>query len=142
VRIGRDEQGTTIPLILGFFVVALIVVAGAVAAGDAFVQQRRLQDVCDGAAAAGVAGAGDLDRGAAVAGGSALRFADVRRVVADYLIRDPARHGVQVRARLSADARTLQLTCTETTHIAFGAMFGKGAGIRHLATSSARAPLS
>jgi hypothetical protein len=49
---------------------------------------------------------------------------------------------VRVRAELSADARTLSLTCTETTRIAFGAMFGKGAGVRHIATSAARAPLS
>ena len=47
-----DDRGSTIPLILGCFVVAFLIVAGSVAAGDAFLQQRNLQSVCDGAAAA------------------------------------------------------------------------------------------
>jgi hypothetical protein len=137
-----DDRGTTLPLILGFFIVALMTVAGAVAAGDAFVQQRGLQDVCDGAAAAGAAEGADLDRGAALASDRSLRFADVQGVVDDYLSRDPGREAVRIEASLSPDARTLQLTCIETTHIAFGAMFGKGDGIRHVARSFARSPLS
>jgi hypothetical protein len=136
------DRGSTMPLILGFFLVALLAVAGAIAAGDAFVQQRGLQDVCDGAAAAGAAAAADLDRSTGVDPTGSIRFAGVQRVVEDYLARDPSRSGVHVRAELSTDARTLGLTCTETTKIAFGTMFGKGAGIRHIATSAARAPLS
>jgi putative Flp pilus-assembly TadE/G-like protein len=135
------DRGSTIPLILGFFVIAFMMVAGAVAAGDAFVQQRGLQDVCDGAAAAGAAGAANLDRATAVGDGPALQFGDVQRVVDDYLARDPGRGGVRIHASLSRDARTLQLSCTETARIAFGAMFGKGGGIRHVATAAARAPL-
>jgi len=142
VTLRRGDRGTTIPLILGFFIIALITVAGAVAAGDAFVHQRGLQDVCDGAAAAGAAGAANLDRSATLGDGRTVQFSDVQRVVDDYLGRDPARSPVRIQAALSADARTLQLTCTETRRIAFGAMFGKGSGIRHVATSSARAPLS
>jgi hypothetical protein len=137
-----NDRGSTMPLILGFFLVALLAVAGASAAGDAFVQQRGLQDVCDGAAAAGAAGAADLDRSTGIDPTGSIRFADVQRVVDDYLARDSSRSGVRVRAELSTDARTLKLTCTETTRIAFGAMFGKGTGIRHIATSAARAPLS
>jgi uncharacterized membrane protein len=137
-----DDRGTTIPLILGFFLIALITVAGAVAAGDAFVQQRGLQDVCDGAAAAGAASAANLDRGAALASERSLQFADVQSVVDGYLARDSGRESVHIEASLSADARTLRLTCTETAHIAFGAMFGKGDGIHHVARASARSPLS
>jgi uncharacterized membrane protein len=137
-----NDRGSTIPLILGFFLVALMMTAGAVAAGDAFVQQRGLQDVCDGAAAAGAAGAADLDRSTAIASAGSLRFADVQRVVDAYLARDPSRAGVHIHADLSPDARTLQLTCTETEQIAFGAMFGKADGVRHVVTSAARAPLS
>jgi len=138
----RGDGGTTVPLILGFFLISLMVVAGAVAAGDAFVQQRGLQDVCDGAAAAGAAGAANLDRGAALGSGPGLRFGDVQRAVDEYLARDRARDTVQIRASLSADTRTLQLTCTETSPIAFGAMFGKSGGVHHSAMSSARAPLT
>jgi uncharacterized membrane protein len=138
----RDDRGSTLPLILGFFLVALIVIAGSVAAGEAFVQQRGLQDVCDGAAAAAAATGVDLGRGGDLETEPALQFGDVRGAVAAYLARDPSRHGVHVNARLSDGARTLTLTCEQTERIAFGAMFGQAGGVRHRVTSSARAPLS
>jgi len=137
-----DDRGSTLPLVLGFFLVALLMIAGSVAAGDAFVQQRGLQDVCDGAATAAAASGVDLGRGGALQSEQALQFGDVRQAVTDYLARDPSRRGVQVSAELSADERTLTLTCEQTEHIAFGAMFGKGSGVHHRVTSSARAPLS
>jgi Flp pilus assembly protein TadG len=137
-----DDDGSTLPLILGFFLVALLVVAGSVAAGDAFVQQRGLQDVCDGAATAAAASGVDLGRGGALDRERQLQFGDVARTVSDYLARDPSRHGVHVTAQLSPDRRTLTLTCEQTERIAFGAMFGKGDGVRHRATSSAQAPLA
>lgn len=138
----RDDQGSTLPLILGFFLIALLMIAGAVAAGDAFVQQRGLQDVCDGAATAAAASGVDLGRGGALAGESELQFGDVRPAVDAYLARDPSRHGVHVTGHLSADRRTLTLTCEQTEHIAFGAMFGKADGVHHLVTASVQAPLS
>jgi hypothetical protein len=138
----KDDRGSTIPLILGFFLLGLMVVAGSVAAADAYVQQRGLQDVCDGAAAAAAAGAADLGRGSGFATGGDLRFADVQRLTEDYLQRDPSRSDVAAAAAMSADSTTITLTCTETTTIAFGAMFGKGDGVRHIARSSARSPLS
>jgi Flp pilus assembly protein TadG len=137
-----DERGSTIPLVLGFFLIALVLIAAGVAAGDAFVQQRGLQDVCDGAAAAAASTAIDLTRGSGFGTSGALSFADVQRSAGQYLARDPSRAQVVVRAALSDDATTLTLTCTETTKIAFGAMFGKGDGVHHLAVSSARAPVS
>src|SRR5512142_1414207 len=115
-----DDRGSTLPLVLGFFLVALLMIAGSVAAGDAFVQQRGLQDVCDGAATAAAASGVDLGRGGALQTEQALQFGDVRRAVTGYLARDPSRRAVQVRAQLSADARTLTLTCEQTEHIAFG----------------------
>lgn len=138
----NDDRGSTLPLILGFFLLALTLIAGSVAAGDAFVQQRGLQDVCDGAATAAAATAVDIQRGPRAESAQALSFAHIERAAAAYLARDPARAGVRITAALSADAQTLTLTCTETTHIAFGAMFGKADGVHHIATSSARAPLS
>ncbi len=136
------ERGSTMPLILGFFLIALTMVAGGVAAGDAFVQQRGLQDVCDGAAAAAAGSAIDLSRADGIGVSGALSFTGVAGAAGDYLARDASRAGVTVTATLSDGARTLTLTCTETTHIAFGAMFGKGAGVQHTAVSSARAPVS
>lgn len=137
------ERGSTIPLILGFFVLALLVIGGAVALGEAFVQQRDLQDVCDGAAAA-AASAVDLERGAGradgagPADGAGLRFAAVEPAVRAYLSRDGRRAGVRVHARLSADRRRLTLRCEQTTPLALGALVGRGR-VHHVATSSVRA---
>jgi hypothetical protein len=138
----RDDRGSTLPLILGFFLIALIVIAGSVAAGDAFVQQRGLQDVCDGAAAAAAASGVDLGRGGDLETEHTLQFGDVRGAVLAYLARDPSRRGVRVNTQLSDDARTLTLTCDQTESIAFGAMFGQSDGVHHRVTSSAQAALS
>ena len=138
-----DDRGSTIPLILGCFLLAFLIVAGSVAAGDAFLQQRNLQSVCDGAAAAAATSA-DLAtaRETGDVGGSALRLANVQEAVDRYLSRDTSRSSVHIEARLSVDAETVSLACVERTEIAFGAVFGKGGGVDHHAVSTARAPLS
>jgi Flp pilus assembly protein TadG len=133
-----DDRGSTIPLILGFFLLALLVVAGAVALGDAFVDQRDLQDVCDGAAAAAAASAADLDRESGVPVGGSLRFAGVEAAIEHYLARDAERRRVQVTAALSDGGTRITLTCTRTMSLALGAFFGRPE-VRHTATSSARA---
>jgi hypothetical protein len=137
----RGDRGSTLPLVLGFFLVALLIVAGSVAAGDAFVQQRSLQDECDGAAAAAAASAIDPGRSGELQNEHALTFADVEPALADYLARDPDRRGVRIRTAVSPDGRTLTLQCEQTERIAFGAMFGKGNGVRHVVRSSAQAPV-
>ena len=134
----RRDDGSTIPLILGFFLITVFVVAGAMSLGQVFVQPRDLQDVCDGAAAAAAASAADLDRSGAVAAAESLQFTDVQTVVGDYLARDPGRRGVQVSAMLSADRRRITLTCAQTRALAFGGLLGR-ARIRHVATSTALA---
>jgi Flp pilus assembly protein TadG len=136
----RHERGSTIPLILGFFLLAFLLVAGSIALGQAFTQQRDLQDICDGAATAAAAGAADLDRGNLTSAGNALQFAQVDRAVAAYLARDPARRDVRADAELTADRTTITLHCVETTHLTLGALFGRGQ-VQHAATSSVRAPL-
>ena len=139
--VGSRERGSTLPLILGFFVIALLLVAGSVALGQAFVQQRDLQSVCDGAAAAAAASAGDLDREHGVGAGTSLRFGDVRSVVAAYLARDPDRRAVSVRARLSPDGTRVTLTCRQRRALPLGGLLGRG-HVDHTATSTARAALS
>jgi uncharacterized membrane protein len=138
-----DDRGSTIPLILGCFVVAFLIVAGSIAAGDAFLQQRDLQSVCDGAAAAAASSA-DLAvaRETGEVGGSALRLANVQEAVDRYLSRDASRSTVHIEATLSADAETVSLACVDHTEIAFGAVFGKGDGVDHHAISTARALFS
>lgn len=131
------DRGSTIPLILGFFVLALLVVGGSVALGEAFVQQRDLQDVCDGAAVAAAAGAVDPERGGGPPA-DALPFADAEAAVRDYLARDPQRRDVRVRVALDADRRRITLRCEQTTSLALGQLVGRG-HVHHVATSSARA---
>ena len=136
------ERGSTIPLVVGFFALGALVAAGAVAAGDAFVQQRGLQAVCDGAAAAAAAGAADLNRSIDVAESGELRFSGGEAAVADYLARDPGRRNVQAVTSTSVDGRTIEVRCVEVRRITFGSLFGKPQGVRHVVRSSARAPLA
>jgi hypothetical protein len=134
----RRDDGSTIPLILGFFLLALLMVAASVTLGQVFVQQRDLQDVCDGAAAAAAASSADLDRGVSVASGSSLQFDGVSRVVDAYLARDPARRDIKVAVTLSPDHERITLRCHAVNSLAFGRFLGKRE-VPHTATSSARA---
>jgi hypothetical protein len=137
---GRDE-GSTIPLIIGIFVIAFLVVAGSVAAGDAFVQQTGLQSTCDGAAVAAASSAdvNDERRNADGEELSFLRLADVQTAVEQYLARDPARASVQTQATLSVDRTTVAVACSVSRPVTFGAVFGFSSGVVHHATSTARA---
>jgi hypothetical protein len=136
-----DDRGSTIPVILAFFLVAVLTVAGAVAAGQAFVQQRDLQDLCDGAATAAAGSAIDLSRTGGVVHGADLRFAGVQDAVQAYLARDPDRRDAEVSTLVSADGTRLALTCVQTRPIAFGALFGRSGGVRHIVHATARAPV-
>jgi uncharacterized membrane protein len=133
----RGDRGSVTPLILGFFLIGLLVVAGAVMASDAFTRQRDLQSVCDGAA---VAAANAVDSRAArteqLTG--ALPLAGVEQAVADYLAGDPSRAGVLIQARLAADGRTVLADCHRHVKVAFGAVIGRGGGIDEHATASAQ----
>jgi hypothetical protein len=139
----RDD-GSTIPLMLGLFVLAFLLVGASVAAGDTFLQQRDLQGVCDGAAAA-AASAADFaaNRASPQQATRTLPLADVEPAVTAYLHRDPGRSAISAQARIVDDAagQAVAVVCTERTRIAFGSLFGLSEGIRHTATATARAPL-
>ncbi len=133
----RDDRGSTIPLILGFFLIGLLMVAGAVLAGDAFTKQRDLQSVCDGAA---IAGANAIDGPTARTHelDGTLPLAAVQAAVQDYLTRDPARTPVQVQAALSADGGTVLADCRSHTTPAFAGVIGHPGGIEQHASSEAQ----
>jgi hypothetical protein len=138
----RRDDGSTVPLILGLFLIALIVVAGAVAAGDAFVAQNQLQDECDGAAVA-AAGSANVDGGrhGADSADVFLVLGAVQSVVDQYRRRDTARADVTMVASLADDGVTVTVRCRETHPVAFGALFGFGNGVTHDATSTSRGRL-
>jgi hypothetical protein len=140
---GRSpDSGSTVPLILGLFLIALLVVGGSVAASDAFVQQSQLQDECDGAAVA-AASAADLDQGRRQGDPSEnfLVLGAVQAAVAQYVERDSARAGIAMRASLATDDVTVTVACVQTRPIAFGAWFGFAHGVEHHATSTSRGRL-
>ncbi len=136
------DTGSTVPLILGLFLIVLILVAGSVAAGDAFVQQNQLQDVCDGAAVA-AASTADLDSGRHVDDADAgfLVLGAVDAAVEQYRDRDPDRQAVAMLASLSADDQSVTARCTQTRTIAFGSWIGFAAGVSHRASSTAKGRL-
>jgi hypothetical protein len=132
-----DDRGSTIPLILGFFLIGLLMVAGAVLASDAFTKQRDLQSVCDGAA---VAGANAIDGPAARTRElrTALPLAAVQAAVEHYLAADAGRAEVSVQAAVSADGSTVLADCRTHTHPAFARLIGHPDGIDQHARSEAR----
>lgn len=137
----RGDEGSTIPLVLGFLMLALLLVAGSVAAGDAYVQQSNLQSACDAAA---VAAAADVDSDAqrASTDTTALQLANVQADVRGFLDRDADRSKIDANATIAADGATVMVLCQEREPVAFGVLFGAGAGIVHRATASARSPQS
>ena len=134
------DPGSTIPLILAMFLVALILVAGSVAASDAFIQQNRLQDLCDSAAVA-AGSAADLNGNREHAPSTTVRFlilGAVQAAVQDYRDRDAQRGAVTMVADVSVDLTAVTVRCTQISTIAFGSMFGYGGGVTHTATSAAQ----
>lgn len=132
-----DDRGSTIPLILGFFLIGLLVVAGAVLASDAFTHQRELQSVCDGAA---IAGANAIDGPAARTREltTALPLAAVQAAVQNYLAEDAGRSAVSVQAAVTADGSTVLADCRVTTQLAFARLIGHPDGIDQHARSQAQ----
>jgi hypothetical protein len=135
-----DDRGSTIPLILGFFLIALVMVAGAIVASDAFTKQRDLQSVCDGAALA-AANAVDGPAARTETLTAALPLAPVQQAAQSYLDRDPARQQVTVRAALSADGHLVLLDCSQHTTLAFQRLLGRPNGFDQHVTSSAQGDL-
>jgi hypothetical protein len=137
------DRGSTVPLILGFFLIAFLMVAGSIAASDAYLDQRALQSACDGAALAGV---GAIDESVAFTSGvgqyDSLPLGPARAAAQTYLLRDAGRSLVRIENSSIADGSTLTLTCVERTPLAFGSMFGFGDGLEHRAHASARSAFS
>jgi len=139
----RSDQGSVIPLILGCWLVVALMVAGYVAATNAFAKRVDLQSVCDGAAIA-AANSPDFAGERTVGGGEsdgALRLDDVQGAVSAYLSRDPWRESVEVDTQLSDDRTRVLLRCQRRSKIAFGRLFGKPNGVVATVTSSARSTL-
>jgi uncharacterized membrane protein len=134
----RDDRGSVVPLILGFCLLALLFIAGAVALSDVFTQQRSLQSVCDGAAiyAANNVAPGALHGNGASA--ASLPLADASKAVGVYLRRDAQRTRVTPLVQIAPDGVTVEVTCREHNDVAFGVVILRANGVDQTARSSAR----
>lgn len=134
-----DERGSTLPLVLVCWLVAALMVFGAISASDAFLKQQDVQSVCDGAA---LAAADHTDEGVVyargVAGSLPLDQATSEAAVADYLSSsgDRALAGWTVQT----DGSEVTVRCSRSVTIAFGWLFLGGRPLERTAVASARAP--
>jgi hypothetical protein len=110
----RDDEGSTLPLVIGFGLLCLALVLLVAAATSLYLERKRLFTVADGAALAG-AEAYDLDAIAAGPSGPqpALDSADVAAAVDTYLAASPDRFeslAVEHAAALDAASATVTLS--------------------------------
>ena len=135
---GDGERGSTLPFVLLCWLLAALMAFGAVAASDAFLEQREVQSICDGAA---LAAADRTDEGAVYAGGVGaalpLTPASTQAAVADHLAADGARLDSW---STSTDGTEVTVRCTRRAEIAFGWLFLGGRPLDRTAVASARAP--
>ena len=135
----RDpERGSTLPMVLLCWTVAALMVLGAIAASDAFLEQRAVQSICDGAA---LAAADQVDAAAVYCSGvgAALPLTDeaAQAAVAAHLGAG-GEHLDSWSAR--TDGTEVTLRCTREVPIAFGWLFLGGRPLERTAVASARAP--
>jgi hypothetical protein len=132
------ERGSTLPFVLVCWLVAALMAFGAIAASDAFLEQRDVQSVCDGAA---LAAANRTDDGLVYTGGVGeqlpLTRATAQAAVADQL----ADGGVRLDAwSVETDGTEVTVRCSRHVEIAFGWLFLGGQPLERSAVASARAP--
>ncbi|GAB3304973.1 hypothetical protein EK0264_04350 [Epidermidibacterium keratini] len=134
----RDERGSTIPLIIGFFIVAGLMLIAGVVASAAFLAQRELQAGCDGAA---IAAADGIERSAAPTGGS-LPFDEqaARAAAADYIVATWGSEAAAVSVQVSFVPGRVVVTCAKVAQVPFDEVFSPG-GIPQTVEAAADAPL-
>jgi Flp pilus assembly protein TadG len=135
---GDGEGGSTLPFVLVCWLVAALMVFGAIATSDAFLEQQKVQSVCDGAA---LAAANRTDEAVVYTGGVGtelpLTRAAAQTAVADQL----ADGGTELDAwSAETDGAEVTVRCTRYVDIAFGWLFLGGEPLERTATASARAP--
>ncbi len=138
IRPVSSEEGSTLPFVLVCWLVAVLMAFGAIAAADAFLEQQRVQSVCDGAA---LAAANQTDEGAVYAEGVGAAL-PLTRASAEAAVADQLADGGSLLDAWSASTDGVEVTvrCTRTVEIAFGWLFLAGQPLQRTAVASARAP--
>ena len=137
----RGEDGTILPLVLGFTMLLLLLVLGVTAASTAFLAQRDVQSFCDSAA---LAAADSVDEsglfGPASLESLPLSAREVQARVGEFVARN-APPGQQLSASARTDGRRVEVTCRRVVQIPLGGTFGYPGGLPRTAVSTADAPL-
>jgi Flp pilus assembly protein TadG len=132
------EAGSTLPFVLVCWLVAALMAFGAIAASDAFLEQRAVQSICDGAA---LAAANEADEAAVYTLGVGAQLPLTRSAaeaaVADQLADTGARLDVW---SAETDGAEVTVRCTRSVRIAFDWLFLGGRPLERTAVASARAP--
>ncbi len=111
------DRGSVTPLVIGMVMCLLLLTAGVVVAGSAFLAGQRLQNLCDGAANAAAAAATEN-----LAGGTEGAAADTAAAAAvSYLA---TRGGDMYPPTVGIGPNTVVLTCASDVPIALGSLFG------------------
>jgi hypothetical protein len=137
-RDDHAERGSTLPFVLLCWLLAALMVFGAIAASDAFLEQQAVQSVCDGAA---LAAAESADQAAVYTDGVGwdlpLTRDDAQRAVAHHL----ALAGARLDAwSAETDGTEVTVRCTRYSDIAFGWLFLGGRPLERTAVAGARSP--
>jgi Flp pilus assembly protein TadG len=136
--IAEPERGSTLPFVLLCWLLAALVVFGGIAASDAFLEQREVQSVCDGAA---LAAAESADEGAVYTTGVGdqlpLTDAGAQTAIAQHLAADGSRLDAW---SAQTDGAEVTVRCTRYTDIAFGWLFLGGRPLERTAVAGARSP--
>ncbi|WP_134321735.1 pilus assembly protein TadG-related protein [Cumulibacter soli] len=133
------ERGSTIPLMLGFFILAGLMLTGGVVASSAFLQLRSLQSACDGAATAAANG---FDRGGTHLGANLPFDPDAAQAaVMAYAATTWQGEAAAVSLDVQVNGDQVTVTCEKTAHVPFEVVFAPE-GIAQSVTASARAPLA
>ena len=136
--IAEPERGSTLPFVLLCWLVAALMVFGAIAASDAFLEQQEVQSVCDGAA---LAAAESADEAAVYTAGVGdqlpLTETGAQAAIARHLAADGSRLDSW---SAQTDGAEVTVRCTRYTDIAFGWLFLGGRPLERTAVAGARSP--
>jgi Flp pilus assembly protein TadG len=132
------ERGSTLPLVLVCWTLAALMVFGAIAASDAFLEQQEVQSVCDSAA---LAAANRTDEAIVYSTGVGAEL-PLTRAAAQAAVADQLADGGTALDSWSAETDGTEVTvrCTRYVDIAFGWLFLGGEQLERTAIASARAP--
>lgn len=128
---------------IGFWLVAMLFVAGSLALGTAFTRQRSLQSTCDAAALAAASGISKDRLHFAGASANDLPLDNARAALDAFVARDPARATIKFDPPvLDADHVTVRIGCHTHATVPFQTLILRAGGINQSAQASARSPIN